>query len=261
MASEQQAFWENVHQTRQYSRVISPHVDRALHAAHIFFGDLTGKTLVDLGCGGGASSFYFADRGAQVFAVDISQSAIEHLRSDCATKGIRSITPIRRSALDLDELPCVDFVFGSMILHHIEPFSQFAETLFRALNANGRGFFFENNAASRMLIWFRDNLVGKLWIPKLGDPDEFPLTPQEVDALRRYFDVEVQYPELYLFRLASMYLLKKRLYKFTETLDAFCYKRRILREYSYRQYILVKKPAKALCRGHQDFSPTSLPNT
>ena len=38
--------------------------------------------------------------------------------------------------------------------------------------------------------------------------DEFPLEPQEIGALRGPFEVEVEYPTLYLTRLASGYLLK-----------------------------------------------------
>jgi hypothetical protein len=41
----------------------------------------------------------------------------------------------------------------------------------------GRGFFWENNARIKSMIWFRQNIVGKLWVPKFGDSEEFPLTP------------------------------------------------------------------------------------
>jgi hypothetical protein len=48
------------------------------------------------------------------------------------------------------------------------------------------------------MIWFRQNIVGKLWVPKHGDSEEFPLTPSEVDEIRKYFEVEIVYPELLL---------------------------------------------------------------
>jgi hypothetical protein len=44
-------------------------------------------------------------------------------------------------------------------------------------------------------------ISANIWIPKYGDPDEFPLTPQEVDKLRRYSHVEIQYPEIVFFSL------------------------------------------------------------
>ena len=62
----------------------------------------------------------------------------------------------------------------------------------RTLKPNGKAFFYENNAASDLLIWFRNNLVGKLGVPKYGDKDESPLAPQEIDLLRRSFSVRIQ---------------------------------------------------------------------
>ena len=87
-----------------------------------------------------------------------------------------------------------------MILHHIEPFEKFSKDLKEIIYPNGKGFFWENNARSKTMIWFRQNLVGKFWIPKYGDADEFPLTLAEVNELQKYFHVEIEYPELVFFR-------------------------------------------------------------
>ena len=81
------------------------------------------------------------------------------------------------SAQDISKLGKVDFIFGSMILHHIEPFDEFARSLSNVIKPGGKGFFWENSARSKTMIWFRQNMVGKLWLPKYGDQDEFPLTP------------------------------------------------------------------------------------
>ena len=134
-------FWDDVFSRGQedaYSRVEMPDLcDPILNRALAHFGDIEDRTLVDLGCGSGATSF------------------------------------------------------GSMVLHHIEPFDEFAEDLRNAVKPGGRGFFWENSARCRMLIWFRENIVGRLWVPKEGDPDESPLTPGEVDEIRKYFHVEI----------------------------------------------------------------------
>jgi len=58
----------------------------------------------------------------------------------------------------------------------------------------GRAFFYENSAMSSLLVWFRQHVVGRWWVPKCGDEEEFPLTPGEVDMLRRAFAVRVAYP-------------------------------------------------------------------
>ena len=90
-----------------------------------------------------------------------------------------------------------------MILHHIEPFNEFARDLREVIRPSGTGFFWQNNACSKIMIWFRQNIVGKLWVPKYGDPEEFPLTPYEVDEVRKYFEVEIEYPELLFFTMVS----------------------------------------------------------
>lgn len=128
-----------------------------------------------------------------------------------------------------------------MILHHIEPFDKFAKTLANSLTSGGKAFFYENNAMSNLLIWFRENLVGKLWIPKYGDPEEFPLTSSEVDELKKYLSVRVEYPELLFFRLISTYIFRGRLNKPFEFLDNCFYQFNNFRKYSYRQYLYMEK--------------------
>ena len=76
-------------------------------------------------------------------------------------------------------------------------------------------------------------MVGRWSVPKCGDEEEFPLTPGEVDMLRRAFAVRVAYPELMFFRLASWYLLKGRLVGAFSLLDRIGYHIPWLRAYSY----------------------------
>jgi 2-polyprenyl-3-methyl-5-hydroxy-6-metoxy-1,4-benzoquinol methylase len=237
-------FWDNIFasgRTNPYSRVEMPDLgDAVLQRALGHFGDVRGRTLVDLGCGRGATSLFFAHHGAEVIGVDSSGQAIRNLAEYCETNAIANLKPIECSALDVAALGPVDFVFGSMILHHLEPFPAFAAQLRGLLRPGGRAFFWENNARSSVMIWFREHVVGKLWIPKHGDVEEFPLTPAEVEELRRYFTVTVEYPELLLFRMIPRYLLRGRLMSPFERLDRACYRYPSIREYSYRQCLLVE---------------------
>ena len=203
-------FWDDIFSKGQegnYSRVEMPdRNDPVLKRALAHFGDVENKTVIDLGCGRGATSLYFAHLGANVISVDLSEVAIKNLSNYCQDNGIENITPMKLSAQEINKLGKADFIFGSMILHHIEPFEEFACSLRDALKIGGKGFFWENNAQSKIMIWFRQKIVGKLWVPKYGDPDEFPLTPSEVDELRKYFHVEVEFPELLYFRMISSHL-------------------------------------------------------
>jgi SAM-dependent methyltransferase len=132
-----------------------------------------------------------------------------------------------------------DLIFGSMILHHLEPFSDFSRELRQALKPDGRAFFSENNAFSDLLVWARNNLVGKYGIPKYGDDDEFPLLPSEVDSLKKYFAVRQEYPSMFFMGLASLYLFKTKLSGLAYGIDRFLYKIPSFRRFSYRQYLLL----------------------
>ena len=213
--------------------------DPTLLEAMRHFGDVSGAKLLDLGCGNGSSSLFFAKRGANVVSIDISEVAINGLSDFCAENQISNITPTKCSAMEIDNLGSFDFVFGNMILHHLEPFETFSEVLRNSIVPGGKAFFHENNAFSDLLIWFRDNVAGKYGVPKHGDDDEFPLTPAERELLKRKFSVDVVYPELAFFGLASVYLLKGRLHRYTKGLDDYLFQFPSLRKYSYRQYLLL----------------------
>lgn len=164
---------------------------------------------------------------------------VNNLSKYCQDNGILNVTPINMSAQEISKLDKVDFMFGSMILHHIEPFDDFSKSLRDVVKPGGKCFFWENNARSKMMIWFRQNVVGKLWVPKYGDPDEFPLTPSEVDIIKKYFHVEIEYPELLFFRMISFYLLRGHLIGPFQMLDSYFFNYPILRKYSYRQYLCL----------------------
>lgn len=236
-------FWDSIFSRGQegnYSRVEMPDLDDPiLQRALEHFGHIENKTLIDLGCGRGATSLFFAHCGANVVSVDLSEKAINNLSKYCQDNSISNINPIKMSAQEIFKLGKADLIFGSMILHHIEPFSEFAGILRGVIKQGGKGFFSENNAQSKIMIWFRKNIVGKLWVPKYGDPDEFPLTPREVDEIRKYFQVEIEYPELLYFRQVSLYLLCGHLRKPFQMLDKHFYKYSALRKYSYRQYLCL----------------------
>jgi len=126
-----------------------------------------------------------------------------------------------------------------MVLHHIEPFEEFVVALRTALRPEGKAFFYENSATSSLLMWFREHVVGRLWVPKGGDKEESPLSPGEIKALSRHFRVEVVYPELVFFRLIAWYLFRGRGEPPFRQLDVLLYRVPRFRRYSYRQYVLL----------------------
>lgn len=232
-----EAFWNTIYGNNPTR--IPNESDPMLLTAIEYFGDVSNARVLDLGCGDGRSSLFFAKRGAEVVAIDISEVAIQNLSEFCQKHEIHNITPIQASAFEIAELGPFDFVFGNMILHHLEPFESFVKVLHQGLTPGGKAYFRENSAFSSLLVWFRENLVGKFGIPKGGDDEEFPLTPQEVELLRQSFKVNVVYPELLFFRLASQYLLKGRLHPIMSRLDSYFFQFPSLRKYSYRQNLFL----------------------
>lgn len=237
-----EGFWNTIYASNP-TRIPNA-ADPMLLTALAYFGEIQHTRILDLGCGDGRSSLFFARHGAEVVAIDISEVAIQNLAQFCQQHQIDNITPVRCSALEIAELGPFDFVFGNMILHHLEPFDAFAKALHTALATDGKAYFRENSAFSDLLIWFRENLVGKFGIPKGGDDEEFPLMPQEIEQLRQYFQVEIVYPELLFFRLASQYLLKGRLHSLTSKLDAYFFQFPSIRKYSYRQNLFLSKKSR-----------------
>lgn len=237
MTTTTELFWNQIY--TNHATQTPNEADPMLLTAIDYFGDIRNAKLLDLGCGDGRSSLFFAKHGANVTAIDISEVAIQNLSQFCQEQEIKNITPVHCSAFDIVELGPFDFVFGNMILHHLEPFESFAHVLCQSMASNGKAYFRENNAFSSLLIWFRNHLVGKFGIPKGGDEDEFPLTPQEVSMLTKFFQVKIIYPELLFFRLASQYLLRGRLHSFMQQLDEYFFQFPKIRQYSYRQNLFL----------------------
>jgi 2-polyprenyl-3-methyl-5-hydroxy-6-metoxy-1,4-benzoquinol methylase len=233
-----QEFWNQIFSEHQVEWP-DPN-DPVLTAALEHFGvDVRNRRLLDLGTGSGQASLFFASRGASVVSVDASEIAISNLRAYCAHQNINNLMPTVLDATKISSIGPFDLVFGSFILHHIEPFDEFATTLRSALQPGGKAFFYENSAMSSLLMWIRKHVVGRLGIPKYGDEEEFPLTPSEIKTLSKYFHTEVVYPELVFFRLISTYLLGRKGQRPLLFLDDLFYRVPLLRRYSYRQYVLL----------------------
>jgi len=59
-------FWDGVYATTNYSRELPADIRKAVQDAVAFFGDIRGKTLIDIGYGAGATSLALAQPAANV---------------------------------------------------------------------------------------------------------------------------------------------------------------------------------------------------
>jgi len=92
-------------------------------------GKLSGKTLLDIGCGLGEASVYFAIRGAEVTSSDISPGMLDFTQRLAQVNDVKVKTHLS-SSNDLAFTPDTffDIIYAGNLLHHVEV----EETLVRA---------------------------------------------------------------------------------------------------------------------------------
>ena len=101
-------------------------------------GNLTGKRVLDMGCGSGAYSLWFAGRGADVTGIDLSPVMVSLAEEKARAAGLN----IRLRAADLSErLPFedgeFDLVFTATVLHYVEDLSGAMKEAARVMDKDG----------------------------------------------------------------------------------------------------------------------------
>ncbi|MEK7546295.1 MAG: class I SAM-dependent methyltransferase [Patescibacteria group bacterium] len=85
-----------------------------------------GETVLDAGCGEGVLSWYLAERGAKVTAMDISKPNVENARAFLGKKGVLDRVTVMLG--DAENLPfpdaSFDWVVSSHVLEHLPDFDK-----------------------------------------------------------------------------------------------------------------------------------------
>jgi SAM-dependent methyltransferase len=166
-----------------FERYAMPPRDTAypLEYAYHLLGNVAGKRVVDFGCGSGANTALLANRGAHVWAIDISEALLRLGRRRLAASGrAGGATFIAASAHDLP-FPdgSIDVVFGMAILHHLD-LDLVSREMRRVLKPGGRAIFKEPVRNSPVIRFARSLVPYRA--PDIS-PFERPLTDAE---LRRF---------------------------------------------------------------------------
>ncbi len=100
--------------------------------------DYIGKKVLDAGCGTGEYSCWYAQRGADVTGVDLSEPSMKIASDYAQREGITNVRFMKQSVLDLDFPDAsFDFVYSMGVLHHTpDPYGGFVE-LCRVLKPGG----------------------------------------------------------------------------------------------------------------------------
>ena len=156
-------------------------------------GDLRDKKMLDLGCGAGETSVYFALQGAKVWACDVSEEFLKVARSVAGLHGVE----LRLIQMDAARMPFrkdfFDFVFGNGVLHHADLLPAGRE-IQRVLKKGGKAIFVEPLPYNPIINVYR------AMAKAVRSEDERPLSFRQLRELRPLFS-SYRHREFWLFSL------------------------------------------------------------
>lgn len=156
-------------------------------------GDLRGRRILDLGCGAGEAAVYFALRGAEVWASDISAGMLAVASALARKHGCR-ISTVKSTAEELPfESGFFDIVYGANVLHHVN-IPGALDQVRRILKPGGQAFFIEPLSYNPVINVYRH------MARTVRTEDEHPLTLGDLKLFRERFPV-VAHREMWLFPL------------------------------------------------------------
>lgn len=187
-----------------------------------FLGDLSGKTVLEYGCGLGKNTILLAKSGAEVTAFDLSPRSVEYVEKRADANGVSDRVDAHVAAAEDLPFPSdsFDIVFGQAILHHINTAAG-APELFRVAKPGGRIAFTEPLGMNPLLNFARE------YVPyphKHTRGEDHPLKDDDIKGWTAgYSDVRIIYIQLLsmlergfgfgkkftLLRRADVYLLER----------------------------------------------------
>lgn len=143
--------------------------------------DIRGKKLLDLGCGAGENSVYFAKKGALCVAADYSSGMVEVALQLAAANGVK----IQGRTMNAIALDCpdntFDFVYASNLLHHLpDPHAAILE-MHRVLKPGGKACFWDPLKHNPIINVYRRMATS------VRTEDETPLNINIVDFVESHF--------------------------------------------------------------------------
>jgi SAM-dependent methyltransferase len=149
-----------------------------------WLGDVRGRRVLDLGCGAGEAAVYFALRGADVTAVDLSAGMLEVTRRVADRYGV-AVHCRRQNAERLTfDANTFDIVYAANLLHHVDLDTCLAEAG-RVLKPDGRFVSWDPLRHNPIINIYRRMAAA------VRTEDETPLDIRNTQSFRDHFhDVE-----------------------------------------------------------------------
>jgi ubiquinone/menaquinone biosynthesis C-methylase UbiE len=144
-------------------------------------GDVRGKYLLDLGCGAGENSVYFAKLGAKCVATDYSPGMVEvALKLAEANHVAVEGRAINAMAIDFPD-NTFDIVYASNLLHHIPDPRLTLQEMHRVLKPGGKACFWDPLKHNPVINVYRRIAT------KVRTEDETPLDINLVNFIRSLY--------------------------------------------------------------------------
>ncbi|HEY9698796.1 MAG TPA: class I SAM-dependent methyltransferase [Trichocoleus sp.] len=144
-------------------------------------GDVRGKLLLDLGCGAGENSVYFASKGANCIATDYSPGMVETALKLAQTNGVEvEGRVINAMAIDFPD-QTFDIVYAANLLHHLPNPKLAIREMHRVLKPGGLMCFWEPLKHNPIINVYRRIAT------KVRTEDEMPLDINMVNFVESLF--------------------------------------------------------------------------
>lgn len=120
------------------------------------FNSAKGKKVLEIGVGLGADHQYFAEAGAELFGIDLTERAVNHSRRRLELFGLSSSLAVGDAeALDFPD-ESFDIVYSWGVLHHSPDTSKAISEVYRVLRPGGM---------SKIMIYHKWSMIGAmLWL-------------------------------------------------------------------------------------------------
>jgi len=79
------------------------------------------KTLLDIGCGVGRDTLFFANKGLHVTAIDWSQSGLDQLKQEAKSKNLANLEVIKMDTSEINfKKNSFDIIYAHLSLHYFD---------------------------------------------------------------------------------------------------------------------------------------------
>ncbi len=125
--------------------------------------NIKGKTILDLGCGAGGMSRFFAENGAKkVVGIDISSNMLKIAKERTLQKNISYLNLPMEDISSLNSK--FEFVFSSLAFHYVENFDKLISDISKLLKPNGVLLFSQEHPVGTAMIFNSPNMENHIEI-------------------------------------------------------------------------------------------------